>query len=159
MTRPTAAPSGFFPEHSFWNVEPPSSGMPSVPGAEQRAPARALPGSQSWNLPEATGATQYQGETRDIEAAAPPWLSGPSTLRCSKHVQPLLTVLPKKGAFATRSALPQPRQLQPGPAKSFTWQCLSQRRAGGTVPAGALPRERPNHRVPAPPLAAVEKVG
>lgn len=148
----------------MWSPIAPALGIPSVARAEHHVPVRALPVSQFWDLPhKATEATQYQGETRDNEATACPILphgsQGPSILRCPKDVQPLLMTAQKGDVCRACSALTQPWQLKPGPAESFTCQCLSHWRARGTVPAGALPRELPKHRAPAPPLATMEKVG
>lgn len=139
MTRPTVAPSGAFPEHSCWNVEPHSlsSGDPSVPGAEHRAPVRALPGAS----PGISSTRQRPLRTREDTRQGgnsphipPPWLSGTLNFEVPKGCPAPPQDPAQKGegfgqlcsVFSSDTA----PHLKPGPAKSFTRQCLSHQGPG-----------------------------
>lgn len=165
MTRPTAAPSGFFPEHipaGMWSPTAPALGFPSVPRAQHRAPVRALSGASPGisTRQQRPLSTRERHEAMREQPPHPPMaLRDPQLWRMSS---PSPGPCPTRGGFwagLQRVQLTQPWQLKPGPAKSFTCQCLSHQSTGDTVPAGAVPRELPKLRIAAPPLAAVEEVG
>lgn len=162
-------------------AEPRHLGVPSVPRAERPvpvippwSPVRTVPRPRSAEIASERQQAPIGIGRRDETRRRQPLRvlhsgsssRGPSASRCPHAVQPLLMPLPEKMGRLQRvqlrhsagSSSPAPAERSPtctgvsaapGPAV----------RRGGTVPAGALPREPPEHRVPAPSLAAMETVG